>query len=157
MMTTHDAHTGTVETLTAEVRTLVIGNRQVTLSVLGQLDIVHPCAIEPLGRVRPRNSDGEIHTIGRIPAFISTVTGKPIGIDGPRPPGTLVRSWLLTRAEWERGDRKAPCWGSHSEIDPTVCMCHAEFYGYDPEATADGVARVEQWERLPLLVLAGLR
>jgi hypothetical protein len=44
--------TATVETLTAEVRTLMVDIRQVTTSVYRQLDIVPPNAIEPFGRVR---------------------------------------------------------------------------------------------------------
>ena len=41
----------TVEVLTAEVRTLVVGKRQVTMSVFKQLDAVAPSALEPFGRV----------------------------------------------------------------------------------------------------------
>ena len=41
-----------VETLTAEVKTLVVGNRQITLSVARQLDEVHYEEMEPFGRVR---------------------------------------------------------------------------------------------------------
>lgn len=44
--------TATVEVLTAEVRVLMVGNRQVTLSVYRQLDIVSTGEIEPFGRVR---------------------------------------------------------------------------------------------------------
>lgn len=47
----------TVEVLTAEVRTLMVGSRQVTLSVYRQLDEVSPwtdhiSTFEPFGRVR---------------------------------------------------------------------------------------------------------
>jgi hypothetical protein len=34
--------TATVETLTAEVRVLMVGSRQVTMSVYGQLDFIDP-------------------------------------------------------------------------------------------------------------------
>lgn len=48
----------TVVLLTAEVRTLMIGARQVTLTVWKQLDQVHPNQIIPFGRVAPgRNYD----------------------------------------------------------------------------------------------------
>ena len=43
-----------VKVLTAEVRTLMVGSRQVTLSVYGQLDHAPPEYIEPFGRVRIR-------------------------------------------------------------------------------------------------------
>ena len=43
----------TVTTLTAEVKTLMIGSRQVTLSIWHQLDRVHPDKITTFGRVSP--------------------------------------------------------------------------------------------------------
>jgi hypothetical protein len=43
-----------VEVLTAEVRVLQVGSRQVTLSVCEQLDPVRPDHITPFGRVRRR-------------------------------------------------------------------------------------------------------
>lgn len=43
--------TATVEVLTAEVRVLMVGSRQVTLSVYRQLDCVPVGDIEPFGRV----------------------------------------------------------------------------------------------------------
>ena len=56
--------TATVEMLTATVRILQVGNRQVTLSMAKQLDRVHYTAVEPLGRVRLKgavsDSFGEI-------------------------------------------------------------------------------------------------
>jgi hypothetical protein len=44
--------TATVETLTAEVRVLMVGNRQITLSVARQLDHVSLDQMETFGRVR---------------------------------------------------------------------------------------------------------
>ncbi|WP_280305066.1 hypothetical protein [Nocardia neocaledoniensis] len=44
--------TATVETLTAEVRVLTVGNRQVTLSVAKQLDFIAQDDIEPFGRIK---------------------------------------------------------------------------------------------------------
>jgi hypothetical protein len=44
--------TATVEVLTAEVRVLMVGSRQVTLSVYRQLDETLPECIEPFGRVK---------------------------------------------------------------------------------------------------------
>lgn len=46
-----DTTTATVETLTAEVRTLVVGSRQVTLSVAKQLDVVTLENLTVMGRV----------------------------------------------------------------------------------------------------------
>jgi hypothetical protein len=43
--------TATIETLTAEVRTLVVGSRQITLSVAKQLDIIPLSRLRIFGRV----------------------------------------------------------------------------------------------------------
>lgn len=43
--------TATVETLTAEVRVLAVGSRQITLSVAKQLDDIPWEDLEPMGRV----------------------------------------------------------------------------------------------------------
>ncbi len=59
-----ESKTATVETLTAEVRVLMVGSRQITLSVYGQLD--RSDEIVPFGRVRPRGAKwGWIYLIGR--------------------------------------------------------------------------------------------
>lgn len=57
--------TATVETLVAEVRTLMVGSRQVTLSVAKQLDTVPLAALRIFGRVRM--AKGENHVIGAAP------------------------------------------------------------------------------------------
>lgn len=59
-------HTATVEALTAEVRVLMVGSRQVTMSVYAQLDDVDPGQIEPFGRVMPKDAQtGYVHVIGK--------------------------------------------------------------------------------------------
>lgn len=58
--------TATVETLTAEVRVLMVGSRQVTMSVYNQLDYVAPEQIEPFGRVHPKEWNLDwVHVVGR--------------------------------------------------------------------------------------------
>lgn len=49
--------TAHVEVLTAQVRTLVVGKRQVTASVAKQLDWVDPDKILPFGRIRVNNPE----------------------------------------------------------------------------------------------------
>jgi hypothetical protein len=49
--------TATIETLTAEVRTLVVGSRQITMSVAKQLDIVPIDQLRVFGRVRISTDD----------------------------------------------------------------------------------------------------
>src|SRR5690606_26506941 len=63
---TAEQSTTTIETLTAEVRALMIGKRQVTLSVYRQLDTIPWSEIEPFGRVRDSKDDEHaINVIGR--------------------------------------------------------------------------------------------
>jgi hypothetical protein len=59
--------TATVQTLTAEVRVLMVGSRQVTLSVYRQLDYCPPDEIEMFGRVRADKTlpSGCIELVGR--------------------------------------------------------------------------------------------
>jgi hypothetical protein len=62
-MTKHEA---TVEVLTAEVRVLMVGSRQITLSVARQLDQADPAEIQPFGRVAPKGSQpGYVYVIGK--------------------------------------------------------------------------------------------
>jgi hypothetical protein len=77
-------NSATVETLTAEVRVLMVGSRQVTLSVFRQLDWIDYDEIEPFGRV----NEGD----GRV------VVGKHTGT------GVLARATLRQEDEWTRND-----------------------------------------------------
>jgi hypothetical protein len=57
--------TARVEVLTAEVRVLMVGSRQVTLSVFGQLDQVQAHEVDPFGRVAPRQAEDEtVYVVG---------------------------------------------------------------------------------------------
>ncbi|WP_100482102.1 hypothetical protein [Mycobacteroides abscessus] len=50
-LSTTGGQTATVETLTAEVRTLMVGSRQVTMSVAKQIDVVPLASLTPFGRI----------------------------------------------------------------------------------------------------------
>jgi hypothetical protein len=72
MTTTNGPATATVETLRAEVRVLQVGSRQITLSVVKQLDRARYEDIEPMGRVRsgrrddtPRAGECGVEVVGR--------------------------------------------------------------------------------------------
>jgi hypothetical protein len=66
-----NTNTSTVETLSAEVRVLMVGSRQVTLSVVKQLDRVRYPQLEPFGRVHsgrkdePAADEDAIEVVGR--------------------------------------------------------------------------------------------
>jgi len=57
MTTTNGQQTATVETLVAEVRVLMVGSRQITLSVAKQLDVIPLSRLKPFGRVKLGDDD----------------------------------------------------------------------------------------------------
>lgn len=60
------SNTATVETLTAEVRVLMVGSRQVTMSVYNQLDTAEYEDAELFGRVSPKDArPGYIYFAGK--------------------------------------------------------------------------------------------
>ncbi len=90
-----------VDLLTAEVRVLVVGSRQVTMSVFEQLDSVEPEAIEAFGRVsrrQPHCLDGWGGPVRSpwCPRDCVDVVGRDIG-------GTLVRSCAERGISTHRG------------------------------------------------------
>jgi hypothetical protein len=131
-MTTTDTRTtdtATVQTLTAEVRTLVVGNRQVTLSVYRQLDHVDPEHVEPFGRVQDQSDYW-----GGQRRYVCVV-----GRD--RRDGTLVSA--------RRRRASAPCGDVFYEPGTSSPAAEAK-------AMAEWEAW-NTWLELPLIVLAGLR
>jgi hypothetical protein len=131
-----DSTMATVEVLTAEVRTLMVGSRQVTLSVYNQLDEVEYPDIEPFGRVRAK---------GSMPAVIQVV--------GRSPGGHLVRSSIPSEP-WEIDGL--------GYVPENSDFLHARriYVGWqsaDAEQRADMRSVAAEWSDLPLIVLAGLR
>ena len=123
-----------VQLLTAEVRTLVVGARQVALSVYAQLDECPPELIEPFGRVRPREA-GRWHTyvVGRIY-------------------GELVRSSVLSKRAWQQGKRIS--YGETGQLD----VGNIRYMIPNNVERQDALAALAtEWEKLPLIVLAGLQ
>jgi hypothetical protein len=54
---TNTTNTATVQALTAEVHVLMVGSRQVTLSVARQLDVIPLSGLTPFGRVRLKSDE----------------------------------------------------------------------------------------------------
>jgi hypothetical protein len=95
-------NTATVEVLTAEVRTLMVGSRQITLSVYRQLDHVDIRRCDPFGRVNDPQDGGGVNVVGR-----DTETGALVRSTAHRPRRDwwdteeyLFRSVLCT--DWSR-------------------------------------------------------
>jgi hypothetical protein len=88
--------TATVEVLTAEVRVLMVGSRQITLSVFRQLDWVSPEKIQPMGRVRDKDDASDyVGVVGReISSGVLVQSGRR---DGLHSSGDL--KWFEQEAE----------------------------------------------------------
>jgi hypothetical protein len=166
--------TARVEVLTAEVRVLMVGSRQVTMSVYNQLDRVALSQIEPFGRVHPRDAEpGMIYVVGASTR------------DADR--GTLVRSqrescMVLVRqadqrrnradmitergeltqqrekTDWRDWDRTAAAkrLNQLDAILATETRTVAQVIAESGELMAAAKAAAP-WDALPLIVLAGLR
>jgi hypothetical protein len=76
--------TATIETLTAEVRTLVVGSRQITLSVAKQLDIVELSELRIFGRVHiSKDYDYVIGADGDGTLVLAKFTSGPMYLANP--------------------------------------------------------------------------
>lgn len=180
---TNETTTAHIDTLTASVQCLMIGNRQVTLSVYRQLDTVTPVQIEPFGRVRDsQDVGGGINVVGAHStggALVRSYVGAP-RLRGGRcitttPPADTITG-LTGYAE--AGRARCSC-GAHpwhalildddgERVAWVIPNGHAS-WNYRDQERADAFARAEvadrrarqaiydEWAELPLIVLAGLR
>lgn len=157
------SQTATVETLTAQVRVLMVGSKQVTASVAKQLDFeADPALVTVFGRVRipgqrqqaiGATAAGELVLTG--PCQSGGACGEDLLRDSEDEPYTLAcpqgcgRSWSIPSTRGHRLDRsfRAPIrfYCSHAQGD---CECVQE----------RPCPYRQQWlDALPLIVLAGLR
>jgi hypothetical protein len=126
-----------IRTLTAEVRVLMVGPRQITLAAFGQLDYAEPGQLELFGRVNPGPDEaqlGYMYLIGR-----HRETGALARCRVPATE-TAIQGHLL----WEFRHQATNHSGAATET------------GHERQA---GLLREQaaQLARLPLIVLAGLR
>ena len=145
--------TATIEVLTAEVRVLMVGTRQVTLSVFRQLDAVPFHGMRPFGRV----NDGPPRSRWKD-AWGYWQDGDPqlwlIGAD--RSTGHLVRC-QLTMPDMPDEPK---CGIVHEAFPEEVLSRHMRAHAEYDRALDEWMIIREQWEnvhKLPLIVLAGLR
>jgi hypothetical protein len=152
------ATTATVETLTAEVRVLQVGNRQITLSVARQLDAFElqwedeALNFTPFGRIKT-GAKGERYVPCEPNDKGAERVQRPGGNCG-RPSCGHIKLWI----------GNAPACGTHQRL--AACEFHYQWIGrHQPtgslivvNAFADEVpAEFADWRELPLIVLAGLR
>jgi hypothetical protein len=169
-----DKYEATVEVLTAEVRVLQVGRRQVTLSVIRQLDWADAAEVEPFGRVRTGDTPpGRVRAISSGSRDVKSATS--VEIIGSAS-GVLVRSvsWRTVLTCTSGGATACPeIRAINAELDrhkvrgqppprmtPEYQRVFDKFAGhqvhdwvrYDPDQQT-----YEKWKALPLIVLAGLR
>lgn len=130
----------TVEVLTAEVRVLMVGSRQITLSVARQLDDVDPEEMDPFGRITTGRKSGPRESV------IEAIGSQ----DGVLVRANVSRERMTCRGNANRhygsdGDQYLPC---DREDDHQL---HHWLYYYPDRQMWD------EWQALPLIVLAGLR
>jgi hypothetical protein len=100
--------TARVEVLTAEVRVLMVGSRQVTLSVYRQLDEIALGGVTLFGRVRAG---------GEKPRFDDVwETTRVVGADRE---GRLVASWLAHNTAYDSYADPGGGWGNHGDGERT--------------------------------------
>jgi hypothetical protein len=171
--------TATVETLTAEVRVLMVGNRQVTLSVARQLDWVTLHELEPFGRVR-LNGDSDRQVIGRARATGALVLASyevyfgPVMIVPADVPGPLLVCATVAaiddcvrlafdghalRVSEECVERctQHPRWGAEHCASWNATPAVFDALRARIAEADSGNALHREAARLPLIVLAGLR
>jgi hypothetical protein len=90
--------TATIETLTAEVRTLVLGSRQITLSVAKQLDIVDLSQLRIFGRIKVNITKYKHYVIGadrdgQLALAQYWPLGNYFGTYDVRPNPDALRAW----------------------------------------------------------------
>ena len=133
----------TVETLTAEVRVLTVGNRQITQSVAKQLDAVPYGQIKPFGRIRFTGDENG--------------TVRVIGADNT---GTLVKSSVLDRGDDYIAGLVEQCRVLIRKAKLTKDPYHVDLLEKLDAKISYEVGqqeRADEWRSLPLIVLAGLR
>lgn len=142
-------HAATVEMLTAEVRVLMVGSRQITLSVFRQLDWVPQAKCEVMGRINDGDADAHL-LIGRH-----------------RDTGILVRSFVerisCRRLNYQEQQELARLRHA-AEIPPAPPAALFQRLRELEEIAREDAKGLEQWraivaayDALPLIVLAGLR
>lgn len=126
--------TAIVETLTAEVRVLMVGSRQVTKSIYSQLDWISPYKIDPFGRVNAGTTGTDPY--GYRESYDLEVVGRnPVD-------GTLVRAHMNRECRLPRPDETLS-WDEQRAVHSAQTARHQ--------------ARFSELRQLHLIVLAGLR
>ena len=144
-MTNDSTATATVETLTAEVRVLMVGNRQITQSIAKQLDRVKLDQLDMFGRVR---LGGDMFVIGR------RIDGGDLVIADPdtfRGPDRFVAVLSYNGPDSERPTIENPnrtVIGKYTRVSlgETPCEIRSEDLAYDSSVFDPYFEELSQWE-----------
>lgn len=173
--------TATIETLTAEVRVLMVGSRQVTLSVYRQLDHCLPDQVQPFGRVSDKHDESNSeHGCPRV--FIvgcDITTGALVrskyfvgfrpernkklvqrrDTENRRSYGDDPRQSVKPFAEERRNEDRRQKHSRRALPAGGVWMWAESTDEYEERLSAwqEAGSRYKEWTDLPLIVLAGLR
>jgi hypothetical protein len=163
--------TATIETLTASVKTLVVGARQVTLTIFKQLDVVDVSEMIPFGRVNPNGDGGPdwVTVVGK-----RKITGELVRATAPMTVGAILqasgtahkqreadkalrtsRDMAVSAASYRQvgdDDRAAELGAFADELAADAAQNIADVQ----TAVAPFVEAVPALRELPLIVLAGL-
>jgi hypothetical protein len=163
-----------IETLTAEVRVLQVGSRQVTLSMFRQLDWATHTDVEPFGRVktgdvppgRPKIGDGAsartksdyVEIIGSaVGVLVRSVSWRLVLICGSGDWGSLCSQAKDLRSGvdfWQRKGRPPRLRGDYRQYKSATDNWRAhkqphEWSVYEPDQQT-----YDTWTALPLILLA---
>jgi hypothetical protein len=139
-----------IEVLTAEVRALMVGSRQVTLSVFRQLDYVPWDEIEPFGRVNDKNSDFSHEVVGRDPSNGALVRAHVRNLNE----APMKARWRITDDDMTKIRAGKNPWRNYYDPDLKVTDEQIEQVR---EWLVERDREILDWETLPLIVLAGLK
>ena len=145
MPTTHEA---VVKVLTAEVRVLMVGSRQVTLSVFRQLDIKPYKDIMPKGRVNEKHEQWVIGKDATGHLVRGRHTESPDGLDG-REVGRIDEYRDRVAHPRKRRSLTPEEKRDHERLEVVL-----EKY---PQWLSSWQESLRRFEALELVVLAGLR
>jgi hypothetical protein len=169
--TANGAHIAEVVALTAEVRALMVGSRQITLSVYRQLDTVASEHVEPFGRVRDghdKECESDLRrgilddtNRGHDTRFrkdeIAQVRHTEYGRVWWRCEETYSHVFVVGRDERNGALVRASTWRTEHRT-----FLSASEYTWPRQAMrvwhgSEHHGRWDEWRALPLIVLAGLR
>ncbi len=158
-----------VQVLTAEVRTLQVGSRQVTMSVFNQLDTVRqPSDVIPFGRVRPRAGTGvDVVGVDKNGVLVAGHLERPSRLLNLHDltlhySAHYAHPGEITLADGTACSTRLCTWRVCSDIPDEYGVWH---FATGDAAKAESQAEMwlnwwhfwGEWTALPLIVLAGLR